>query len=114
MGDGGGAATPDAAVTIDAPASTLVEVSPCPGAPDATVVTTDSADRYDPAMTTISQGQVVRFQTSFNHDVAPLPPMTDDSLVVGFNKSRCFRFTAAGTFRFKCTPHGFTGTITVN
>lgn len=114
-GDDGGSVTPDAAVTIDAaPTSTLVEVNPCPTTADATVNTTDTANSYMPMLTTITQGQVVKFSTSLNHDVSPLPPMTDSMLVVGFNKTKCFRFTAPGTFKFKCTPHGFTGTITVN
>lgn len=112
-GDDGGSVTPDAAVTIDAPTSSVTEVT-CPSAPDATVITTDNLNRYQPQMTTITAGQVVEFQTSLEHDVAPLPPMTDPNLVVGFNKTVCLRFDAAGTFQFKCVPHGFTGTITVN
>lgn len=113
-GGGGGTPTPDAALAIDAPASTIAEVTPCPATPDAIVTTRDDVYVYMPATTTITAGQVVRFETSLYHDVAPLPPMTDAALTVGFGTSRCLRFTAPGTFRFKCTPHGFSGTITVN
>lgn len=115
-GDGGGGTpTPDAAPpAIDAPAATVLEVAPCPGTPDAIVTTRDDVYVYMPATTTIAVGQVVRFDTSLYHDVAPLPPMTDAALSVGFGTTRCLRFTAPGTFRFKCTPHGFSGTITVN
>ena len=78
------------------------------------MTTRDDAYVYMPATTTIMAGQVVRFETSLYHDVAPLPPMTDPALTVGFGATRCLRFTVPGTFRFKCTPHGFAGTITVN
>lgn len=116
-GEGGGGGVtpmPDAAIAIDAPASTVTEVTPCPATADALVTTRDDAYVYMPATTTITAGQVVRFETSLYHDVAPLPPMTEAALTVGFGASRCLRFTAPGTFRFKCTPHGFSGTITVN
>ena len=113
-GGGGGSPSPDAPPAIDAPPSTVTEVTPCPATPDAIVTTRDDVYVYMPATTTIAAGQVVRFDTSLYHDVAPLPPMTDAALSVGFGATRCLRFTAPGTFRFKCTPHGFSGTITVN
>jgi hypothetical protein len=34
-------------------------------------------------------------------------------VVVSLGGDRCYRFTT-GAYPFKCTPHGFTGTITVN
>lgn len=111
---GGGGGNPDApgSGSADAPAATVVEVNPCPATPDATVITQNFD--YSPKMTTISQGQVVQFMLESSHDVAPLPPMTDSGLRVGFGQTKCLRFTQAGTFNFKCTPHSFTGSIIVN
>ena len=117
-GDDGGTTLPDAAANIDAPGSsaTVMEVS-CTGiTPAATVMTTDASFSFMPMATTISVGQVVQFTTSPSHDVAPNPSAakTDPGLKVGFNKTACLKFTAAGTFGFFCQPHGFVGTITVN
>lgn len=99
--------------TPDAPPITpsVVRVDPCPGTVDATVMTT-AANAYMPMMTSISQGQVVRFTMNAAHDVAPLGA-TDPALVVPLGGDRCYRFTMAGTFTFKCTPHGFTGSVVV-
>jgi plastocyanin len=107
--DGGGGK--DAA--IDSPQSSgIARVDPCPGTVDATVITT-GAFSYMPAATTITQGQVVKFTMNAAHDVAALPG-TDPTLVVPLGGERCFRFTNPGVFKFKCTPHSFTGMITVN
>src|SRR5262245_2434831 len=109
-GDGGGA---DAAP--DMPASTLMDVDPCPGSPDGTVTTDDATFAYSPSGTTISQGQVIKFVTSATHDVKPNTVVTTDvGLNVGFNQTKCLRFTATGMFGFRCSIHGFVGTITVN
>jgi plastocyanin len=110
-GDDGNATQADAKQP-DAPASTVVRVDPCPMMVNATVTTTGLA--YSPMMTMISQGQVVKFDITAGHDVTPLPPMTDAGLVVPGMSTRCYRFTATGTFNFKCTPHGFTGSVVVN
>jgi plastocyanin len=107
---GGGGGSADAA--IDTPASTIVRVDPCPGTPDATVITT-SANMYMPMATTITQGQVVKFTMNAAHDVAP-NGAASTGLVVPLGGDRCYRFTSPGAYPFKCTPHGFTGTITVN
>ena len=109
--DGGGAA--------DAPkegaANTVSEVSPCPGTPDAVVTTENTSFAYMPQATTITQGQVVQFVLSSDHDVAPNTQVnTDPGLRVNFGQTKCLRFTATGTFGYKCTPHGFVGTVTVN
>lgn len=114
--DGGGMVTFDAPQSIDAPANAVMEVS-CTGiTPSASVMTNDASFSFMPAATTISVGQVVKFTTSASHNVAPNPsaPKTDPGLSVGFNKTACLKFTAAGTFGFFCMPHGFTGTVTVN
>jgi len=121
-GDDGGksidAAPPGDAPRIDAPidaavqAAALVQVDPCPGTVDATVITT-GASVYMPVSTTITTNQIVKFTMNAAHDVAPLPG-TDPDLVVPLGGERCFQFTSTGVARFKCTPHGFTGLITVN
>src|SRR5215470_17532684 len=112
-GDGGGV---DSGGGGDAPpATTVMVVDPCPATPDATVVTENTSFAYMPVMTTITQGQVVKFVTSTEHDVKPNTLQnTDAGLVVGFNQTKCLRFTATGTFSFKCSIHGFAGTIQVN
>jgi plastocyanin len=110
-GDGGGGVDGGA----DAPATTVMVVDPCPATPDATVTTDDSSFAYMPQMTTITQGQVVKFVTSSTHDVKPNTLQnTDAGLIVGFSQTKCLRFTATGTFGFKCSIHAFTGTIQVN
>jgi len=99
----------------DAPATTVMVVDPCPATPDGTVTTDDSSFAYSPMMTTITQGQVVKFVTSSTHDVKPNTLQnTDAGLIVGFSQTKCLRFTATGTFGFKCSIHAFTGTIQVN
>jgi plastocyanin len=109
-GDDGGTTTP-----MDAPpvTTTVSQVNPCPATVDATVITT-GANMYMPMMTTITQGQVVKFTMNAAHDVAPLNAQSEAALAVPLGAERCFRFTAAKTHTFKCTPHGFTGTIVVN
>ena len=90
-----------------------MEVTPCTGE-SATVTTSNSANSFSPSATTISVNQIVKFTNSSAHDVAPTGASTDTGLRVGFGATKCLRFTKAGTFGFKCTPHGFTGSITVN
>ncbi|MEO8702715.1 MAG: hypothetical protein ABI867_21910 [Kofleriaceae bacterium] len=109
---GGGGGDDDDDVQIDAPPSTLQEVNPCPGTTDATVLTT-GAFAFMPKDTTITQGQVIKFDMDPSHDVAPTGN-TDATLRVPLGGTKCFRFTAPGAFSFKCTPHGFTGSVTVN
>lgn len=94
------------------PAASIVRVDPCPATPDATVITM-SANMYMPMATTITQGQVVKFTMNAAHDVAPLSA-SSTGLVVPLGGERCYRFTMTGNYTFKCTPHGFTGSITVN
>jgi plastocyanin len=94
-----------------APPVTLSVVDPCPGTVDATITTL--AERFDPAATTISQGQVVKFVTTATHPVKAQSG-TDATLDIPQNQTKCFRFTAAGTYKFNCTNHSYAGTITVN
>jgi plastocyanin len=112
-GDDTNNTTADAASSVDSSTATVVEVG-CPATPDATVVTINTEDRYDPSTVTIPVNGIVRFQMSGLHNVAPNPiGNTDPGLTVDFGETKCLRFTAAGTFGFYCTPHGFNGTITV-
>ena len=49
------------------------------------------------------------------HDVVPdTSTTTDTGLAVDFGKTACLKFSKAGTFGFKCQPHSFKGSITVN
>lgn len=102
----------DAPGSIDAAPPTVVTVTPCVG--EAITVDSTAGFAYVPRDSNITQGQIVKFVNRSDHDVAPLPPMTDSGLRVPLGGTACLRFTATGTFNFKCTPHGFSGSITVN
>jgi plastocyanin len=112
-GGGSGSDPVDAAGQADAgPPS--VRVVGCPPGVVPTVTTSDSMEVYMPSSASISVGGIVKFMTSSMHDVSPNSMrMTDAGLVVGFNKTVCLEFDKAGTFGFKCSVHGFMGTITV-
>jgi hypothetical protein len=106
-GDDGGTNPP-----IDSPpAVTLSVVDPCPATPNATVMTLSGS--FDPVATTITQGQVVKFISTSNHPVKAQAG-TDATLAIPEGATKCFRFTAAGTYKFNCTVHSYAGTITVN
>jgi plastocyanin len=81
----------------------------CAGAQLAGTVTTPG-NRFEPATTRISVGQVVRFDPSVGHDAVSDTP---DLFAVELGEAGCFRFDAAGSFGFRCVPHGFRGTIVV-
>lgn len=104
----------DGSVTHDAPATATVQTVDCATATvTATVMTSGNA--YSPAATTIAVNQVVKFVMPSNHNVAPdSTGSTDSGLNVDFGATGCLKFTAAGTFKFKCTLHGFSGTVTAN
>jgi len=113
----------DAPKQIDAPmadaalpdAPSKVVAVDCTGATIATtIMTTTSVFAYQPATATIAAGAIVQFQMAANHNVAPNATDSDDGLHVGFGQTRCLKFTEPGTFGFHCTPHSFTGTVTVN
>jgi plastocyanin len=91
--------------------STIETVTPCTG--ESATVITQAASVYVPKDTTISVGQIVKFEMNPMHDVAPKTAADDPNLKVGLGQTKCLKFTAAGTFNFKCSPHGFTGSITV-
>lgn len=104
----------DSPAGTDSTASAIMVVTPCTG--ESATVTADPSDgatTYMPAATTISVGQIVKFDMPNAHNVAPNSAAEDDGLNVGFGQTKCLKFTAAGTYKFKCTPHSFVGTITV-
>lgn len=111
--DGGG--TPDAK-QIDAPANSFVVAVTCPATPALTVTTTNLELKYTyaPAAGTITQGQVVKFTMSTEHDVTPSAMSSDPNLKVGKGMEQCLMFTQTGTYKFYCTPHGFAGMVVVN
>lgn len=109
-GDDGGT-TPQA----DAPPNNtaVVKAVTCPATADAAVATAGNA--FDPPTSTISVDGIVQFTMDATHNVVPNAAggMTDPGLTVNFGETKCLQFTAAGTYHFKCNPHGFTGSITV-
>lgn len=101
---------PDA--PVDA-AVTVVEVT-CPTDTTGIETVTAPGSFFMPDAVTVAQDGVVRFMMPSSHNVVPdnsLP--TDPGLRVDFNATTCLRFTALGTFNFKCQPHGFKGHVTV-
>ena len=111
---GGGDSNPttDAPSGSDAASSNVETVDPCTGE-SATVTAPNTGNTYSPKDTTISVGQIVKFEMDSFHNVAPATGSDDPGLTVGFGATACLKFTAAGTYNFKCTAHGFTGSITV-
>lgn len=114
---GGGEDPPADSAPSDTPGqSSVMVVTPCTG--EAATVTSLAA-RFDPENTTITMGQIVKMVAestgSDDHNIMPaLSGNTDPALVVPVGQTKCFRFTATGTFGFRCGIHSFIGTITVN
>ncbi|MDQ3340076.1 MAG: hypothetical protein M4D80_33370 [Myxococcota bacterium] len=107
---GGGGGSADAAIDT-APQATIVLVDPCPATADATFMTL--AEAFSPTSATITQGQVVKYVTTATHPVKAQPG-TEATLAVPEQQTRCFRFTATGTYKFQCAIHSYAGTLTVN
>lgn len=109
-GEGGSTTPVDA--RPDAAVIPVVALSSCPSDVAATI--TDSASAFIPKASTIALGDVVKFEITAEHFVLPNTlTTTDDALRVGRGETKCFRFSAAGTYGFLCGAHSFTGTITV-
>ncbi len=103
---------PDAAPAPDAEPSSVVEVT-CPGSPDATVTAPSFSFTIVPDATIPVNG-IVRFEMPGSHSVVSgtvASPTTE--FPVGFNETKCFQFTEAGSYPFYCNPHQFTATLTV-
>ncbi len=116
VGDGRGVDAPklvDASL-FDAPpdAQAFVLEVTCDGSEAETVTTSGSS--FSPMAVTIAQNEVVKFVMPGNHNVVPdSTTTTDPGINVSFNETKCLQFTIVGTFGFKCMPHGFKGSITV-
>jgi len=108
----------DAAVDsgTDAAPATVVEVN-CDGSEVDTVTATgvSTSGMFSPMSVTINQNDVLQFTMPASHNVVPDPTatLTDPGLNVGFNTTKCLKFTATGTFGYKCGPHSFKGSVTV-
>lgn len=106
----------DAPPMIDA-MQTVLSVT-CPASPDASITVAQSGSAFEPSSVTIAQNEIVEFdmttEDAMNHNVVPLTTQpSDPGLRVNYNEKKCLQFTATGTFHFKCMPHGFEGSVTV-
>ena len=72
--------------------------------------------RFSPNNVTIPKDGVVKFESGSNHNVIPGAAPTDPGLrISAFGATGCLKFTATGTFNFRCQPHSsMTGSIIVN
>ena len=112
---GSGSNSPDASGQSDAAAATVMAVT-CPATVPLTVDAPDTDLRFvfTPSNSPLPVGSIVKFTMHNDHNVAPsLTGPTDPGLMVNFNETKCLMFTHTGTFGFRCVPHGFTGTITI-
>jgi plastocyanin len=123
MACGGGGGTTgddtqhDAPVGDDAPSTDTVHVVDCTAqTADATVTSSNSVFNYDPMTVTIPVNGVVEFDLA-NASTHPVGPdnstNTDQGIFAQGGKTTCLQFTAAGTFGYRCTVHGFKGSVTV-
>ena len=114
-GDGGGGGKdgsttdgPPRDAAPDAPpdAPTAVRRVDCPPQPDATVTTSNFM--FTPATVSIKVNNVVRFAPELDHNVIPHPTRpSDPGLRSGqLGEVRCLQFTTAGSFNYRCQPHG--------
>lgn len=111
-GGGGDDPPADSPAAGDAPPATVMSVT-CDGTEPE--VETTGGFRFSPMAVTITAGQAVKFTNATNHSVVPGASPTDSGLRATFGTSTCLKFTVAGTFNYKCSPHSsMTGTITVN
>ena len=99
----------DSKPAADSPQNATVLKVTCPGTPAAEITVASSGAAYMPPSASITQGQVIRFVLPSAHDVTSTTPGLD----VRFGQTQCLQFTAAGTFNFHCSVHGFMGTVTV-
>jgi plastocyanin len=91
----------------DAGPSSVTRVD-CASADIAATITT-SGFAYTPTAVTVGVGDVVEIHPSGSHDAVA----DDGSFDVGFGEDACLRFDAPAAHTFRCTPHQFTATITV-
>jgi len=97
----------------DTASATVMAVDCTANPPAQTISEDDAMFNFIPTSVTINQNQDVKFVTSATHDVVPNATMSDPGISVAFNQTVCLKFTAKGTFKFHCGPHGFIGTVIV-
>lgn len=73
------------------------------------VATNNTTAAFIPASTTVTAGTAVRFVMSSMHDARS----NQGLFTVGYGETACVKFNTAGTYTFRCNPHGFTGTVVV-
>ena len=74
---------------------------------------------YSPMATTITVGQIVKFQLESSHNVAPdTSTTTDTGLAVDFGKTACLKFSKAGKvvylYRYIGTSRTLVAKLTLN
>jgi len=99
----------DSKTKNDSPSGSTVQSVSCPPAPAATITVNSGGTAYMPTSASIAPGGVVRFVITPSHNVTSSTP----GLAVDFGQTACLMFPDAGTYTFKCSVHGFTGTVTV-
>ena len=93
----------------DSPGMATVAKVTCPGTPAATITVNAGGTAYMPNTATIPVNGIVRYVITAAHNVTSTTP----GLAVDFGQTQCMQFSAAGTFAFHCSVHGFMGTVTV-
>jgi plastocyanin len=114
VGCGGGGDDPpgDSAPAGDAPPATVMSVT-CDGT-EVEEIETTGGFRFSPNDITIAVGDVVKVTNNGQHSMVPGASPTDSGLRATFSTSTCLKFTAVGTFNYKCNPHSsMTGKVTV-
>lgn len=109
-------ADPDA-VPIDAPIDAMSSVMTvtCPVTPDLEINAATGAYVYTPSSATINANGIIRFTPGGSHNMISGTQASPNGLfATPTGQITCLRFTAAGTFPFFCSVHGFSGSITVN
>jgi len=109
-GDDGSVTPADAPAGSDMATASNIETVTCASGELVVMATTGM---YVPAATTIAVDGVVKFTMPATHNVVPNVG-GDVNLKVNFNETKCLKFKAAGSYTFRCGPHNFMGTITVN
>jgi plastocyanin len=101
------------------PASPTAPTTPTPGGGTTHTVLIvlgaySGGNGFSPATLTIPVGDTVSWQNQDTvQHTATANDGTFDSGLIAAAGSFSFKFTRAGTFHYKCTIHGFSGTVTV-
>lgn len=73
------------------------------------ITTNNTTAAFIPASTTVTAGTTVRFVMSTMHDARS----NQNLFTVNYGETVCVKFNTAGAYTFRCNPHGFSGTVTV-